>query len=120
MTQFDKYIGMLIDERYEIKEILGIGGMAVVFRAYDKREERDIAIKILKEEVLSDESAFECFDIESRAISMLSHPNIRQIYDISMTGEHKYLTMEYLDGPTLKSYVKEKGSISHEESYEQR
>ena len=116
MTQFDKYIGMLIDERYEIKEILGIGGMAVVFRAYDKREERDIAIKILKEEVLSDESAFECFDSESRAISMLSHPNIRQIYDISMTGEHKYLTMEYLDGPTLKSYVKEKGSISHEEA----
>ncbi|MBE6608855.1 MAG: Stk1 family PASTA domain-containing Ser/Thr kinase, partial [Ruminococcaceae bacterium] len=116
MTQFDKYIGMLIDDRYEIKEILGIGGMAVVFRAYDKRDERDIAIKILKEEALSDENAFECFDSESRAISMLSHPNIRKIYDISMTGEYKYLTMEYLDGPTLKSYVKSKGSLSHEEA----
>ena len=118
MAQFDKYIGTVIDGRYEIKEILGIGGMAVVFRAYDKRDSRDIAIKILKEEVLSDENAFECFDSESRAISMLSHPNIRKIYDISMTGEYKYLTMEYLDGPTLKSYVKSKGNLSHDEALE--
>lgn len=118
MTQFDKYIGTVIDGRYEIKEVLGIGGMAVVYRAYDKRDERDIAIKILKEEVLSDENAFECFDSESRAISMLSHPNIRKIYDISMTGEYKYLTMEYLDGPTLKSYVKSKGALSHDEALE--
>ncbi len=116
MTQFDKYIGMLIDERYEIKELLGVGGMAVVFLAYDKQDECEIALKMLKEDVSSDETALECFESESRAISMLSHPNIRQIYDISMSGEHKYLTMEYLDGPTLKSYVKTKGSISQDEA----
>ncbi len=116
MTQFDKYIGMLIDDRYEIKEVLGVGGMAVVFLAYDVQEECEIAIKMLKEEVASDETALECFESESRAISMLSHPNIRQIYDISMSGEHKYLTMEYLDGPTLKSYVKSKDSISQDEA----
>lgn len=116
MTQFDKYIGMLIDERYEIKELLGVGGMAVVFLAYDRVEECEIALKMLKEEVASDETALKCFESESRAISMLSHPNIRQIYDISMSGEHKYLTMEYLDGPTLKSYVKERGEIAQSEA----
>ena len=57
MTQFDKYIGMLIDERYEIKELLGVGGMAVVFLAYDKQDECEIALKMLKEDVSSDETA---------------------------------------------------------------
>lgn len=118
MTQFDKYIGMLVGGRYEIKRVLGVGGMAVVFLAYDRQEECEIALKMLKEEAATDETAVQCFESESRAISMLSHPNIRQIYDISMSGEHKYLTMEYLDGPTLKSYVKEKGEISQEEALE--
>lgn len=116
MTQFDKYIGTVIDERYEIKELLGVGGMAVVFLAYDKTENCDIALKMLKEEVASDEGALKCFESESRAISMLSHPNIREIYDINTSGEYKYLTMEYLDGPTLKSYVKERGGISQSEA----
>ncbi|MBE6618500.1 MAG: PASTA domain-containing protein [Ruminococcaceae bacterium] len=116
MTQFDKYIGTVIDERYEIKELLGVGGMAIVFLAYDKTENCDIALKMLKEEVASDISARKCFESESRAISMLSHPNIREIYDISTSGEYTYLTMEYLDGPTLKSYIKEKGGISQGEA----
>ena len=116
MTQFDKYIGTVIDKRYEIKELLGVGGMAIVFLAYDKAENCDIALKMLKEEAASDESALKGFESESRAISMLSHPNIREIYDISTSGEYKYLTMEYLDGPTLKSYIKEKGGISQGEA----
>ncbi len=116
MTQFDKYIGTVVNERYEIKELLGVGGMAVVFLAYDRAEGYDVALKMLKEEVASDEGALNCFESESRAISMLSHINIRQIYDISTSGEYKYLTMEYLDGPTLKSYVKENGGISQSEA----
>ncbi len=118
MTQFDKYIGMLVSGRYEIKRVLGVGGMAVVFLAYDRQEECDVALKMLKEEASTDESALQCFEDESRTISMLSHPNIRQIYDISISEDHKYLTMEYLDGPTLKSYVKEKGRISQDKALE--
>lgn len=85
--------------------------MAVVFRAYDPVMRRTVAIKRLKDDVAKDTAAVKRFINESKAVSMLSHPNIISIYDVSMSGESKYIVMEYVEGITLKNYMMKKGAL---------
>ena len=105
----DQYIGKLLDNRYEILERIGIGGMAVVFKGRDHRLNRLVAIKILKEELAQDAEFRRRFHDESQAVAMLSHPNIMAVYDVSHTPELDYIVMELLDGITLKQYMQKKG-----------
>ena len=105
----DQYIGKLLDNRYEILERIGIGGMAVVYKGRDHRLNRLVAIKILKEELASDAEFRRRFHDESQAVAMLSHPNIMAVYDVSHTPELDYIVMELLDGITLKQYMQKKG-----------
>ena len=105
----DQYIGKLLDNRYEILERIGIGGMAVVYKGRDHRLNRLVAIKILKEELAQDAEFRRRFHDESQAVAMLSHPNIMAVYDVSHTPELDYIVMELLDGITLKQYMQKKG-----------
>ncbi len=107
----DKFVGKRLDGRYEIQEIIGIGGMAVVYKAYDNVEDRIVAIKILKEEFVSNEEFVRRFKNESKAIAMLSHPNIVKVYDVSFGDLIQYIVMEYIDGITLKEYIEHQGSL---------
>lgn len=108
----DKFVGKRLDGRYEIHEILGIGGMAVVYKAYDNLENRTVAVKILKEEYAKNEEFLRRFKNESKAISLLSHQNIVKIYDVSFGDIIQYIVMEYIDGITLKEYIEREGSLS--------
>ena len=83
----DKYIGKRLDGRYEIKEIIGVGGMAMVYKAYDTIDDRIVAVKILREEFLANEEFRRRFKNESKAIAVLSHPNIVKVYDVSFGDE---------------------------------
>lgn len=111
----DKYIGKRLDGRYEIHEMIGMGGMAYVYRAYDKVEDRWVAIKILKEEFSNNSDFLRRFRNESKAIAMLSNPNIVKIYDVSFGDQIQYIAMEYIDGITLKEYITQQGFIRWQE-----
>jgi serine/threonine protein kinase/beta-lactam-binding protein with PASTA domain len=111
MDSYERFIGKVLDGRYKIEKIIGVGGMAVVFRAYDPVMRRTVAIKRLKDDVAKDTAAVKRFINESKAVSMLSHPNIISIYDVSMSGESKYIVMEYVEGITLKNYMMKKGAL---------
>ena len=112
----DKYIGRLLDNRYEILEVLGTGGMAVVYKARCHRLNRLVAIKILKDEYMEDEDFRARFHAESQAVAMLSHPNIVQIYDVSTSIMADYIVMELIDGITLKQYMEKKGVLNWKET----
>lgn len=101
----DKFVGKRLDGRYEIREIIGVGGMAVVYKAYDCIEDRIVAVKILKEEFISNEEFITRFKNESKAIAVLNHPNIVKVYDVSFGDLIQYIVMEYVDGITLKQYI---------------
>lgn len=116
MDQYTNYIGLTLDDRYTIKRLLGIGGMAMVFEAEDSLRGTSVAVKILKEEFANDHVSVQRFINESKAVSMLSHTNIVKIYDISVKGDHKYIVMEYIDGITLKNYIERKGALSNKET----
>ena len=116
MDQYNNYIGLLLDGRYKIKRLLGIGGMAMVFEADDIFRKSVVAVKILKDEFASDEVSVQRFINESKAVLMLSHINIVKIFDVSVKGENKYIVMEYIDGITLKSYIERKGALSVKET----
>ena len=116
MDNMVKYVGRILDDRYELKEIIGTGGMAVVFKAMDHRLKRLVAVKILREELFSDEEFRSRFQTESQAVAMLSHPNIVAVYDVSRSRETEYIVMELLDGVTLKQDLREKGALSWEET----
>ena len=105
----DKYIGRLLDNRYEILDVIGTGGMAVVYRARCHRLNRLVAIKILKEEYSQDEEFRRRFHAESQAVAMLNHPNIVSVYDVSTNGDADYIVMELVDGITLKQYIERRG-----------
>lgn len=107
----DRFVGKRIDGRYEIQEIIGIGGMAVVYKARDNQENRTVAVKILKEEFTSNEEFLRRFKNESKAIAMLSHPNIVDVYDVSFGDLIQYIVMEYIDGITLKEFIEREGSL---------
>lgn len=101
----DKYIGKRLDGRYEINELIGVGGMANVYKAFDNIDNRTVAVKILKEEYLQNEEFTRRFKNESKAIAILSHPNIVKVYDVSFGDKMQYIVMEYIDGITLKEYI---------------
>ncbi len=112
----DKYIGRLLDNRYEILEIIGTGGMAVVYKARCHRLNRLVAIKILKDDYLEDEEFRRRFHSESQAVAMLSHPNIVSVYDVSSSITADYIVMELIDGITLKQYMEKKGVLNWKET----
>lgn len=108
----DKYTGKRLDGRYEIQELIGVGGMAVVYRAYDIIEDKIVAIKILKDEFLGNKEFIRRFKNESKAIAVLSHPNIVKVYDVSFGTKIQYIVMEYIDGTTLKEYISSRKVIN--------
>ena len=112
MEQYEKFVGAVLDGRYKIDCIIGIGGMAVVFRAYDMLMNRIVAIKMLKNEIANDEESVKRFINESKAVAMMSHPNIVSIYDVNVREDIKYIAMEYVEGITLKNYMNRRGSLT--------
>ncbi len=112
----DKYIGKRLDGRYEIKEIIGVGGMAYVYKAYDNIDNRIVAVKILKEEFLANDEFTRRFKNESKAIAILSHPNIVKVYDVSFGERMQYIVMEYIDGITLKEYIDQQQEFKWKEA----
>ena len=101
----ENYVGKRLDGRYEIQEIIGVGGMSVVYKAYDNVDDRIVAVKILKDEFADDAEFVRRFKNESKAIAVLSHPNIVKVYDVSFGEKLQYIVMEYVDGITLKEYI---------------
>ncbi len=112
----DNFCGKRLDGRYEIREIIGVGGMAVVYKAYDNIDDRIVAIKILKDEYLTNEDFKRRFKNESKAIAVLSHPNIVRVYNVSFGDRLQYIVMEYVDGITLKEYIQQQGVIDWKEA----
>ena len=112
----DKYTGKRLDGRYEIHELIGTGGMAVVYRAYDTIDDRVVAIKILKDEFADNSEFIRRFKNESKAIAVLSHPNIVKVYDVSFGDRIQYIVMEYIDGITLKDYLSHQKDIKWQEA----
>ena len=108
----DNYVGKRLDGRYEVQEIIGVGGMSVVYKAYDNVDDRTVAVKILKEEFLNNEEFKRRFKNESKAIALLSHENIVKVYDVNFGEKLQYIVMEYIDGITLKEYINKQNSIS--------
>ena len=108
----DNYVGKRLDGRYEIQEIVGVGGMSVVYKAYDNVDDRVVAVKILKDEFLTNDDFVRRFKNESKAIALLSHPNIVKLYDVSFGEKLQYIVMEYVDGITLKEYIQKQGAIT--------
>ena len=112
----DPYIGKMLDNRYEILERIGTGGMAVVYKAKCHRLNRLVAIKILKADLAQDEDFRRRFNAESQAVAQLSHANIVSVYDVSRGGDTEYIVMELIDGITLKQYMEKRGQLNWRES----
>ena len=112
----DQYIGKMLDNRYEILERIGTGGMAVVYKAKCHRLNRLVALKILKSDLAQDEDFRRRFNAESQAVAQLSHPNIVPVYDLSRGGDTEYIVMELIDGITLKQYMEKRGQLNWRES----
>ena len=112
----DQYIGKMLDNRYEILERIGTGGMAVVYKAKCHRLNRLVAVKILKSDLAQDEDFRRRFNAESQAVAQLSHPNIVSVYDVSRGGDTEYIVMELIDGITLKQYMEKRGQLNWRES----
>ncbi len=111
----ENYIGKLLDNRYEIQEVIGTGGMAVVFKAQCHLLNRPVAIKVLKSDLADDADFRRRFHDEAQAVAQLSHPNIVAVYDVSRGGEMEYLVMELIDGITLKQYMARRGKLNWQE-----
>lgn len=105
----DNLIGKKLDGRYLIESLIGVGGMANVYRGQDTQTGNAVAVKVLKEEFLDNEELVRRFKNESKAISILDHPNIVKVYDVSVSDKMQYIVMEYIDGITLKEYLKQRG-----------
>lgn len=113
----NQYIGKILDNRYEILDVIGVGGMAVVYKAYCHRLHRFVAIKILKRDLAADVEFRRRFHEEAQAVAMLSHPNIVSVYDVSKGDDLDYIVMELIDGITLKQYMQKKqGRLNWRES----
>ena len=112
----DKLIGKKLDGKYLLVELIGIGGMSNVYRAQDLRDNKIVAVKILKNEFAENEEFLRHFKNESKAIAMLSHKNIVKIYDVSFFDKIKYIVMEYIDGISLKDYIEQQGVIKWKEA----
>lgn len=116
MNDYSNFIGKVLDKRYKILELVGVGGMACVLRAQDLVMNRIVAIKILNDEYNGNEQAETRFIDESKAVAMLSHKNIVSIYDVAIYPDIKYIVMEYLDGITLREYLDNKGALPWNEA----
>ncbi len=112
----ENYVGKRIDGRYEIIEIIGVGGMAVVYKAFDNIDHRIVAVKILKDEFLANEDFRRRFKNESKAIAVLSHPNIVKVFDVSYGNMIQYIVMEYVEGISLKEYIEQQGRVNPREA----
>ena len=112
----DQYIGKMLDNRYEILELIGSGGMANVYKAKCHRLNRLVAIKILKNELADNTEFRRRFCDESRAVAQLSHANIVSVYDVSTSGDTEYIVMELIDGITLKQYMERRGRMDWREA----
>lgn len=112
----DNLIGKFLDNRYEILEMIGQGGMSVVYRAKCHRLNRMVAVKVLKDEFSGDDEFKNRFQDESLSVAMLSHPNIVAVYDVSKSNDIEYIVMELIDGITLKEYLQKKGHLSWQET----
>ena len=112
----DQYIGRMLDDRYEILELIGSGGMANVYKARCHRLNRLVAVKILKSDLADNADFRRRFRDESRAVAQLSHANIVSVYDVSTSGETEYIVMELIDGITLKQYMERRGRMDWRES----
>ncbi len=107
----DKNIGKKLDGRYELIELIGVGGMADIYKAKDLTEDRIVAVKILKNEFAASEDFLRRFRNESKAIALLSHPNIVKIFDVGFAEKLQYIVMEYIDGITLTEYIERQGVL---------
>ena len=107
----DKYIGRILDDRYEIIELIGSGGMANVYKALCHRLNRYDAVKIMRDETAANTELRRRFRAESQAVAMLSHPNIVSVYDVSHSDDVEYIVMELIDGITLKQYLQKKSVL---------
>lgn len=111
----DKYIGKILDDRYEIIELIGSGGMANVYKALCHRLNRYDAVKIMRDETAANTELRRRFRAESQAVAMLSHPNIVSVYDVSHSDDVEYIVMELIDGITLKQYLQKKSVLDSSE-----
>ena len=111
MEKKDKYLGIVLDGRYELLDLLGSGGMAVVYRAMDNRLNRYVAVKIMRPELARNEKFRQRFQTESRAIAKLNHPNIVGVFDVSHSESIEYIVMELLDGINMKQYLRDNGPL---------
>ncbi len=112
----DKYIGKRLDGRYEMRELIGVGGMAYVYKAFDCVDNRTVAVKILRDEFLTNEEFTRRFRNESKAIAILNHPNIVKVLDVGFGQHLQYIVMEYIDGITLKEYLDQRKDIRWKEA----
>ena len=112
----EKYLGQTLKGRYQLNEIIGVGGMSVIYKAFDIVLCRDVSVKILKDEYMADEEFRRRFATESKAITLLSDKNIVDIYDVRMDGEVLFIAMEYLEGITLKQYIDKVGALKWREA----
>ena len=104
----ENILGTKLADRYLIEELVGVGGMCNVYRAFDAEALQTVAVKMLRDEYAADEEYLRRFRNESRAINALSHPNIVKIYDVVLDAPNPYLVMEYVSGITLKEYIDRK------------
>ena len=112
----DQYIGKMLDDRYEILELIGSGGMANVYKARCHRLNRLVAIKILKSDLADNADFRRRFHDESQAVAQLSHANIVSVYDVSTNPDREYIVMELIDGITLKQYMERRGRMDWREA----
>ena len=116
MNHYEQYIGQILDGRYRINALLGVGGMAAVLVAKDLKTNRNVAIKMLKEDYANDKQAVLRFINEGKAVAMLDHENIVKIYDVVVTDKEKYLVMKYIEGEILRSYMDRMGPLPFEKA----
>ncbi len=112
----DNFIEKKIEGRYQISELIGVGGMANVYKATDLSDGKTVAVKILREEFYENEELLRRFKNESKAIAMLSHPNIIEVYDVCFSHNMRCIVMEYIDGITLKEYMEEQRPLGWKET----
>lgn len=110
--KYNNFVGKTLDNRYKVMDVVGVGGMAVVLKAQDNVMNRTVAIKVLNDEYNKDEAAVQRFVNESKAVAMLSHPNIVNIFDVAFGSDMKYIVMEYIDGKSLDEYMRAKGKMT--------
>lgn len=115
MTAYDSFIGQTFEGRYTIVNVIGIGGMATVYGAYDQVSGRSVAIKMMNKKLEKNARQIKLFVNESTALSLLSHPNIVQVYNTVFTNSTKYIIMEYVEGITLKKHIDHRGALPERE-----